>query len=63
MQKEAGYDEFLAEKIRRGEEDLKAGRVISKEEMNAKMEKLFARLAEEQRLRDEQEFYVEVAYG
>ena len=29
MFKETGYDEFLAEKIRRGEEDLKNGRVLT----------------------------------
>lgn len=32
MLKEKGYDEFLAEKIRRADEDIKAGRVLTLEE-------------------------------
>ncbi|MGY6090619.1 hypothetical protein [Avibacterium paragallinarum] len=32
MFKEKGYDEFLAEKIRRADEDFKAGRVLTLEE-------------------------------
>lgn len=63
MFKEAGYDEFLAEKIRLGEEALKAGRVVSKEEMNAKVEKLFTKLAQEQRLREDEECRGVAVYG
>lgn len=40
MFKEKGYDEFLAEKIRQGEEDLKNGRVVSKEQSLARLQQV-----------------------
>ncbi|MFZ7201414.1 hypothetical protein [Avibacterium avium] len=47
MFKEKGYDEFLAEKIRRGDEDFKAGRVFTLEQANAKWQATIERKAAE----------------
>lgn len=63
MMKEADYEAFLAEKIRLGKAALTAGQVVSKEEINAKMETLFTRLAQEQRLRELQENADMAIYG
>ncbi|VTM24519.1 Uncharacterised protein [Stutzerimonas stutzeri] len=50
MLKEKGYDEFLAEKIRRADEDIKAGRVLTLEESKrqalAKLERKAQEFAE-----------------
>ena len=47
MFKEEGYEEFLAEKIRRGEEDVKAGRVVTLEESKAEIRLLIESKARE----------------
>ncbi|MFZ7229803.1 hypothetical protein ACLSZN_07495 [Avibacterium avium] len=47
MLKEKGYDEFLAEKIRRGDEDFKAGRVLTLEESRRQTLALLERKARE----------------
>lgn len=47
MFKEKGYDEFLAEKIRLGLEDIEAGRYISLEESKALTKQLIERKAKE----------------
>ncbi|BFU60764.1 MULTISPECIES: hypothetical protein [Rodentibacter] len=47
MFKEKGYDEFLAEKIRRSEEDIKAGRVYTLEEARSKWQQTIERKAVE----------------
>lgn len=47
MFKEKGYDEFLAEQIRLGMEDVKAGRGISLEESKAKTKQVIERKAQE----------------
>ena len=39
MFKEEGYEAFLAEKIRRGEEDVKAGRVVTLEDAQVRWQK------------------------
>lgn len=41
--KEQGYDEFLAGKIRRGQEDVKAGRIITLNELDRCIEQLLER--------------------
>ncbi|MDO4697872.1 MAG: hypothetical protein Q4A60_04255 [Pasteurellaceae bacterium] len=62
LTKEPGYDEFLAEKIRKGKEDIKAGRVLSKAEFQYQMKALLARLEQEQR-EQEQASQRETIYG
>ena len=47
FKKEEGYEEFLAEKIRRGEEDVKAGRVVTLEESKAEIRLLIESKARE----------------
>ncbi len=47
MFKEKGYDEFLAEKIRRGDEDFKAGNVISLAESKEDIRKLIEQKSKE----------------
>ena len=47
MFKEEGYEEFLAEKIRRGEEDVKAGRVVTLEDAQVRWQKTIERKAAE----------------
>ncbi|WP_179108067.1 hypothetical protein [Rodentibacter ratti] len=47
MFKEKGYDEFLAEKIRLSEEDIKEGRVLTLEESKRQTLKLLERKAQE----------------
>lgn len=47
MLKEKGYDEFLAEKIRRADEDIKAGRVLTLEESKRQTLVLLERKAQE----------------
>ena len=47
MFKEEGYEAFLAEKIRRGEEDVKAGRVVTLEDAQARWQKTIERKAVE----------------
>ena len=47
MLKEEGYEAFLAEKIRRGEEDVKAGRVVTLEDAQVRWQKTIERKAEE----------------
>ena len=47
MFKEEGYEAFLAEKIRRGEEDVKAGRVVTLEDAQVRWQKTIERKAEE----------------
>ena len=47
MFKEEGYEEFLAEKIRRGEEDVKAGRVVTLENAQVRWQKTIERKAAE----------------
>lgn len=54
MLKEKGYDEFLAEKIRKGREDIQAGRVVTREELNRRMKILFAQLEQEQHQQDQE---------
>ena len=51
MFKEEGYEEFLAEKIRRGEEDVKAGRVVTLEESKAEIRLLIESKARELEVR------------
>ena len=41
--KEAGYDEFLAEKIKQGLEDIENGRFVSAEQFKQEMEQLLIR--------------------
>lgn len=45
--KEQGYDEFLAEKIRRGQENVKVGRTITLNELDRSIEQLLERKAVE----------------
>ena len=47
MFKEEGYEAFLAEKIRRGEEDVKAGRVVTLEDAQVRWQKTIERNAAE----------------
>ena len=47
MFKEEGYEAFLAEKIRRGEEDVNAGRVVTLEDAQARWQKTIERKAAE----------------
>ncbi|MCW9715704.1 MULTISPECIES: hypothetical protein [Avibacterium] len=47
MFKEKGYDEFLAEKIRRGDEDFKAGNVISLAESKEDIRQLIEQKSKE----------------
>ena len=47
MFKEEGYEAFLAEKIRRGEEDVKAGRVVTLEDAQVRWQKTIERKAAE----------------
>ena len=47
MFKEEGYEAFLAEKIHRGEEDVKAGRVVTLEESKAEIRLLIESKARE----------------
>lgn len=47
MLKEKGYDEFLAEKIRKGEDDLKHGRVLSAEQSRAEARQAIQRKMQE----------------
>lgn len=61
MLKEKGYDEFLAEKIRRGKEDIAAGRVFTLEQANAKWQQTIASKAAE--LAELEEMQHEVVYG
>lgn len=42
------YEAYLAEQIRLGLADSEAGRLVSKEEMNIKMDAFFAKLEQEQ---------------
>lgn len=42
------YEVYLAEQIRLGLSDSEAGRLVSKEEMNIKMDAFFAKLEQEQ---------------
>lgn len=43
--KEKGYDEFLAEQINRGNEDIKAGRVITLEEAKTRWQRTIEKKA------------------
>ncbi|HHW7568239.1 TPA: hypothetical protein ACU21S_001563 [Mannheimia haemolytica] len=43
--KEQGYDEFLAEKIRRGQEDVKAGRFFTAEQSRARTQEVIRKKA------------------
>lgn len=45
--KEKGYDEFLAEKIRRGLDDVANGRVVTLEELNRSIEQMLEQKAAE----------------
>lgn len=45
--KEQGYDEFLAEKIRRGQADAEAGRVLTAEQSKARTQEIIRRKAQE----------------
>ena len=45
--KEKGYDEFLAKKIAKADEDIKAGRVHSLEEVDSAVKRLLERKAQE----------------
>ncbi|UXN34709.1 hypothetical protein N8E86_00280 [Avibacterium paragallinarum] len=47
MFKEKGYDEFLAEKIRRGDEDFKSGNVISLAESKEDIRQLIEQKSKE----------------
>lgn len=60
--KEKGYDEFLTEKIQKAELSMQEGKAISKEQMQNKMQALFAELEREQHER-EQFFSREAVYG
>ncbi|MDO4698825.1 MAG: hypothetical protein Q4A60_09185 [Pasteurellaceae bacterium] len=57
MLKEKGYDEFLAERIRQGQQDIAEGRVISLEDAKKQWQKTIERKAAELA-----EFEREVAY-
>lgn len=61
MFKEKGYDEFLAEKIRRSEEDIAAGRIYTLEEAKAQWQQTIERKAAE--LAELEESQHEVVYG
>ncbi|OOF53124.1 hypothetical protein [Rodentibacter trehalosifermentans] len=61
MFKEKGYDEFLAEKIRRGKEDIAAGRVVSLDEARNRWQQTIERKAAEFAQIDES--HQEVVYG
>lgn len=52
MFKEKGYDEFLAEKIRRAQEDIKAGRVLTLKESRKRTLAMLERKAREFEERD-----------
>lgn len=43
LQKEAGYDEFLAKKIAKGREDIKNGRYVTLAESRQRIEALLVR--------------------
>ncbi|MBF0786105.1 hypothetical protein IR120_11650 [Muribacter muris] len=47
MLKEKGYDEFLAEKIRKGREDIQAGRYLTAEQSRQRIEALLVRKEKE----------------
>lgn len=47
MFKEKGYDEFLAEQIKKSREDIQAGRVLTLEESKARTLALIERKAKE----------------
>lgn len=55
--KESGYDEYLAEKIKKGLEDSQAGRTSSLEQANAEWQAVLEEIAQECR-----EFEQEIAY-
>lgn len=61
MLKEKGYDEFLAEKIRLGKEDIAAGRVVTLEEAKKQWQQTIERKAAE--LAEWEEMQQEVVYG
>lgn len=47
MFKEKGYDEFLAASIKRGEEDIAAGRVFTLEQTKARLQQTIEQKARE----------------
>ena len=61
MFKEKGYDEFLAEKIRLGKEDIAAGRVVTLEDAKKQWQQTIERKAAE--LAEWEEMQQEVIYG
>ncbi|MCK3658550.1 hypothetical protein A4G18_07450 [Pasteurellaceae bacterium Pebbles2] len=54
MKKEKGYDEFLAEQIRLGEEDIKAGRYCTLDEAMQSWQQTIEKKALEMALLDEE---------
>lgn len=57
------YEAYLNEKIRLGLADVEAGRVISKDDFLLEIKAFFAKLEQEQALRDKDEYTLEVIYG
>lgn len=59
--KEKGYDEFLAEKIRRGLDDVANGRVVSLAEAQKEWEEAIRQAGK--RVAELEQLQTEVAYG
>ena len=56
--KEPGYDEFLAQKIRQGQQDIEQGRTVTLEQLKREMEELLERRgAELSKIEQELEIY------
>lgn len=58
MFKEKGYDEYVAQKIKQGRDDIAQGRTCSLEEANAEWQEVIAKFAQ-----DEKNFEQEVMYA
>lgn len=50
--KEKGYDEFLAEQIKAGQEAVARGETFTKEQVNNELNVLFAEMQKRQQLRE-----------
>ena len=62
--KEQGYDEFLAEQIKVGQEAIARGETFPKEQINNELNHLFADMQKRQQLRENENlFEVNYAYN
>ncbi|AGI31807.1 TPA: hypothetical protein PXF07_000358 [Mannheimia haemolytica] len=60
--KEQGYDEFLAEQIKAGQEAIARGETFTKEQINNELNHLFADMQKRQQLRENENLF-EVNYA